>query len=166
MKLSEILTRLHEPIPSSLISQKRLKGSVIDYVAWFDLADLLDERCGFDGWEWKVSDVMQVGNRLTLTGTLTVYGDDKSLSRDATGCEDVDCSSFGDPSSNSEAMALRRCCAKFGLGRDLWRKDKEPQKIKSEMTNFARPNKMLGKSETGEISREEWLRRKTMQEAT
>ncbi|WP_228016134.1 hypothetical protein [Synechocystis salina] len=35
----------------------------------------------------------------------------------------------GDPSSNAEAMALRRCCAKFGLGRDLWRKDK-PQPLK------------------------------------
>ncbi|WLT40311.1 hypothetical protein NON20_24525 (plasmid) [Synechocystis sp. B12] len=38
------------------------------------------------------------------------------MTRQATGTEDIDCNSYGDPSSNAEAMALRRCCAKFGLG--------------------------------------------------
>ncbi|MEL4897978.1 Rad52/Rad22 family DNA repair protein [Crocosphaera sp. Alani8] len=122
MKLIDILRNLAQPIPKDSISEKTLKGTKIEYISWYDLCDLLDEHCGIDGWEWSVKDVTQISNRLTLTGVLTIYGDDKSLTRMATGTEDVDCSSYGDPSSNAEAMALRRCCSKFGLGRDLWRK--------------------------------------------
>ncbi|MEL4897245.1 Rad52/Rad22 family DNA repair protein, partial [Crocosphaera sp. Alani8] len=126
MKLAEILNNLAQPVPKQKISKKGIfkdkkKIDEIDYIAWYNLCDLLDERCGIDGWSWSIKDVNQISNRLTLTGVLTIYGDDKSLTREATGTEDVDCSSYGDPSSNAEAMALRRCCAKFGLGRDLWR---------------------------------------------
>ncbi|AIE76307.1 hypothetical protein [Synechocystis sp. PCC 6714] len=96
------------------------------------------------------------GDRLTLTGSLTIHGDDRSLTRQATGTEDIDCNSYGDPSSNAEAMALRRCCAKFGLGRDLWRKDK-PQPLK--MGQRREPEKQTVLA-PGTISREEWLARK------
>lgn len=104
MKLSEILDNLQQPIPPNFISQKPAKNkktgeiSSIPYVAWFDLCALLDCRCGLDGWSWQIKGVQQVGKRLTLTGVLTVYGEDRSLTREATGCEDVDCTSYGDPS--------------------------------------------------------------------
>ena len=159
MKLSEILEKLHQPIPIDFISHKSLKGNRIDYVAWFDLCDILDERVGIANWSWQIKDIQQIGNRLTLTGVLTILGEDKSLTREATGCEDVDCNSFGDPSSNAEAMALRRCCAKYGLGRKLWRKEKkEPQ-----LPNLPRMRK-VEQSPTGEITREEWLRRRSHQQ--
>lgn len=142
MKLSEILETLQQPIPSNLISAKTLKGNKIDYVSWIDLSDLLDQRCGLAGWEWLVNDVKEIGENLTLTGTLTIHGDDKSLTRMATGIEALNCSSYGDPSSNAEAMALRRCCAKFGLGRDLWRKDKPNNHSKpSNVTPIKQPQK-------------------------
>ncbi|WP_242018248.1 Rad52/Rad22 family DNA repair protein [Synechocystis sp. FACHB-383] len=134
MLLNEILENLRQPIAPQFISQKKTyknkkpTGSV-DFVAWYDLADLLDDLCGLGGWEWLIIDTQQIGDRLTLTGSLTIHGDDRSLTRQATGTEDIDCSSYGDPSSNAEAMALRRCCAKFGLGRDLWRREK-PQPLK------------------------------------
>ncbi|WP_228024304.1 Rad52/Rad22 family DNA repair protein [Synechocystis salina] len=134
MLLNEILENLRQPIAPQFISQKKTyknkkpTGSV-DFVAWYDLADLLDDLCGLEGWEWLIIDTQQIGDRLTLTGSLTIHGDDRSLTRQATGTEDIDCSSYGDPSSNAEAMALRRCCAKFGLGRDLWRREK-PQPLK------------------------------------
>lgn len=47
---------------------------------------------------------------------------DGSFSREATGCELLDCGSYGDPVSNAEAMAFRRAAAKFGLGRSLYDK--------------------------------------------
>lgn len=124
MKLTEVLTQLQQPISPHLISQKTLKGNRIDYIAWFDLCDILDNRCGIGGWSWEIKDLIQIGNRLHLTGVLTIIGEERQLTMMATGTEDIDCSSYGDPSSNAEAMSLRRCCAKFGLGRDLWRKNK------------------------------------------
>src|SRR5512141_3139751 len=107
MKLIDILRSLAEPVPKELIRKKdvfkkREKVGEVDYIAWVDLCDLLDEHCGIDGWEWSVKDVNQINNRLTLTGVLTIHGDDKSLTRMATGTEDVDCNSYGDPSSNAE----------------------------------------------------------------
>jgi hypothetical protein len=160
MKLSEILDNLQQPIPPNFISQKPAKNkktgeiSSIPYVAWFDLCTLLDCRCGLARWSWQIKGVQQVGKRLILTGVLTVYGEDRSLTREATGCEDVDCTSYGDPSSNAEAMALRRCCAKFGLGRQLWlKKKRSPQlpQIKAPRTVQPLP--------PGQISHEQWLQR-------
>ena len=68
MKIAEILERLRQPVPSNLISRKTVKGRknsyTADYLAWYDLCDLLDERCGGLGnWSWEVRDVQQVGNR-------------------------------------------------------------------------------------------------------
>ncbi len=125
MKIAEILSNLHQPVPSNLISTKSIKGNKISYIAWFNICTLLDERCGGLGnWSWEVRDVQQVGDRLTLIGVLTIYGEDRALTMMATGSEDLDCSSYGDPSSNAEASAIRRAASKMGLARNLWRKDK------------------------------------------
>ena len=127
MKLAEIISNLHQPVPSNLISHKTIKGNRLEFISWFDICTLLDERCGGLGnWSWEVRDIQQVGNRLILVGCLTIYGEDRALSMMATGSEDIDVSSYGDPSSNAEASAIRRCASKYGLGRNLWRKDNKP----------------------------------------
>ncbi len=146
MKLVDILRILAQPVPKNRISKKGIfknkkKIDEVDYIAWVDCCDLLDQFCGLENWEWSVRDVNQISNRLTLTGVLTIHGDDKNLTRMATGTEDVDCSSYGDPSSNAEAMALRRCCAKFGLGRDLWRK--ESKAISNQSTHSRQRSKPI-----------------------
>ena len=158
MQLSEILENLKQPIPSNLISKKgtfknKVKTGEVDYVSWIDLAELLDNRCGLSGWEWSISNVQQVGQNLTLTGTLIIHGDDRTLTKMATGIEELNCSSYGDPSSNAEAMALRRCCAKFGLGREMWRKGESK-------SNNSTP-KPKGK---GELTREQWLKLRECQQ--
>ena len=117
------------------------------------MADLLDQRCGLGGWEWKLIDQQQVGNRLTQVWELTIIGEDGKLARASAGDEDVDVNSFGSPATNCEAQCLRRCCSKFGLGRDLWRKEKTGPKPQL-------PPIPVPTLKTGEISREEWLRRR------
>jgi hypothetical protein len=144
MTLKDIITALKQPVPSSFISRKKVGNSELDYISWFDYCDLLDERCGLGNWQWEITNVMTADNRLVITGKLTIFGDDRTISQMATGTEVLNCSSYGDPSSNAEAMALRRCCAKFGLSRELWRKDDKPSSTP----------KPTGK---GEISREQWL---------
>ncbi len=152
MKLAEILERLRQPVPPHLFSQKRLRGETIDYIAWYDICDLLDERCGLDGWTWKQIECQQFGNRLTQTWELTIIGSDRSLSRQATGDEDIDVIHYGSPATNVEAQCLRRCASKFGMARYLWRRE-NPNSVLSSHTSSAAKG-------AGQISRAEWLQRR------
>jgi hypothetical protein len=148
MKISEILENLKKPVPKQYLSAKTIKGNKITYIAWYDLAEILDNTAGIGQWDWEIKDISQIGDNLTLIGSLTIYGSDRQLTMMATGTESINCSGYGDPSSNAEAMAMRRCCAKFGLGRDLWRKDEIKQ---PSLPNI--PHK-------GQITREQWLARR------
>jgi hypothetical protein len=125
--LSEILADFEKPIEPKYISKKpvfskREKSGEVDYVAWPAMCRLLNQNtAGY--WEWKVR-TQFMGDRTVIEGSLTIHGSDGSLTREATGNEGSDVDGYGDPSSNAEAMALRRCCAKFGLGLSLWEKAK------------------------------------------
>ena len=154
MNIAQIISNLKQPIPPKLISQKQIKGNTIDFISWFDYCDLLDERVGI--WEWSIVTMTSTDNRLFITGRLTIHGDDRSLSQMATGTEILNCSSYGDPSSNSEAMALRRACAKFGLARDLWRKEEKQNNSFNNHHKQTNPNPSRPKAK-GEITKEKWL---------
>jgi len=66
---------------------------------------------------------METANgRLFVVGRLTIPNSEGNVYREATGTESLDCNSYGDPSSNAESMAFRRCCARFGLGLYLYQK--------------------------------------------
>lgn len=127
--LSLILTDLTRPIPSRLIKSKRVPtkngGSyTADFVPHTTIRDLLDFYA--PGWEWNVRIAAHDG-KMYVVGTLTLHGIDAnaaptSQSRDGIGNEDSDLDSFGDPSSNAEAQALRRAAMAHGLGRALWKK--------------------------------------------
>lgn len=103
---------------------------------------MLDARTG-GLWEWKIRTIY-AGNRFVVEGSLTIYGSDGNLTREATGTELSDVDSYGDPTSNAEAMALRRCCAKFGVGLDLWEKS-----ANKSVSNSVKPV-------SNGLTREEW----------
>jgi hypothetical protein len=152
MTLNDILTALKQPVPSEFISQKSIKGNELDFISWYHYCDLLDDRAGLGNWQWQITNTTISNNRIFLTGKLTIIGDDRAVSMDATGTEILDCNSYGDPSSNAEAMALRRCCAKFGLSRELWDKENKTN------TRTANQSKSTNKpTAKGEITREQWL---------
>jgi hypothetical protein len=133
-------------------SKGKNSGSV-SYIPWFSLCDILDTYA--PGWEWELSCDYH-GDRTVVIGKLTIHGSDRSISRSATGNEDSNCGSFGDPCSNAEAMALRRACAKFGIARYLWAKDEKPKSNQSPSNIF----KTTPPREKGTISKEEHERRK------
>jgi hypothetical protein len=158
--LEEILADFEKPIEREYINQKsaftkKQESGKIDYIAWHTLCRLLSKYTN-GHWEWKLR-TQFTGNRTIVEGSLTIQGSDGSLTREATGTEFSEVDSFGDPSSNAEAMALRRCCAKFGLGLALWEKTKS-----SEPTNGSKPTALTsnsnGKSK-GTLSREEWQKK-------
>lgn len=115
----EILEDLQKPVPERFIKFKTLKGNKISFVPWYNLVKLVDFYApGFD-WQVKTS---YCGDRTVVEGSLTLKAAEGDFTRQATGTELSDCDNYGDPTSNSEAMALRRCCAKLGLGLALWEK--------------------------------------------
>jgi hypothetical protein len=109
----EILADLQKPIPKRFIKSKTLKGQRIDFVSWYSYIRLLEFYA--PGFSWEVRTHYN-GDRTVIEGRLTLRAAEGNFVREATGTEDNEIDSWGDPSSNAEAMALRRCCAKFGLG--------------------------------------------------
>lgn len=133
--LAEILNSFNQPFDEYLDSKpvysKGSKSGEVDYITWHGLCEILDIYA--PGWEWEVTAGYH-GNRTVIVGKLTIHGSDGSITRSATGNETEDCGSYGDPLSNAEAMAMRRACAKFGIGRYLWSKDKPQQQQQQKQT--------------------------------
>jgi hypothetical protein len=116
--INEILAKFLDPFTEYLkqkpVYSKGKKTGEVDFIPWHYLCEILDDLA--PGWEWDLNCDYH-GDRTVIVGKLTIHGSDRSISRSATGNEDSNCSDFGDPCSNAEAMALRRACEKFGIGR-------------------------------------------------
>ena len=171
MKLEQIMENLAKPISQDKLKIKELKGNKIPFVPWYNLVDLLNERCGVAGWEWSIKTLYQIeseklvtqengqgmampNNIIVVVGSLTIHGEDGSITREATGQEPVNVAGYGDSTSNAEAMTMRRCCAKFGLGIDLWRKS-----TGAGGGTTKAPTPLPTAKAKGELTREQWLAR-------
>lgn len=120
LTLSQIEEILSRPLPASMLRTKTIKGNKITYLSWFDANRILSKYC--PGWTWEITKFEISSDRAFLVGRLTIPTSEGNVYREATGTESLDCSSYGDPSSNAESMAFRRACAKFGLGLYLYDK--------------------------------------------
>ena len=118
--LSEIEEILSRRLPQSLLKSKKIGGKEITYLSWYDATKILSKYC--EGWTWEVTKFEVSADRVFLVGRLTIPTSEGNVYREATGTERLDCSNYGDPSSNAESMAFRRACAKFGLGLYLYDK--------------------------------------------
>jgi hypothetical protein len=152
MQLVQILKTFQTADYSEFYSIKDAGKFKATYISWFDLCTILDNAT--DGlWEWKLIATRE-GDRVVVIGELTIIDDSGNrLTKSATGNENDVVMSYGDPVSNSEAMAFRRAAAKFGIGRELWGKEKPANRS-------ARPasQSQVVKNTPGTISKDEWLR--------
>ena len=168
--LEEILADFDRPIESQHISKKPSfnkgqRSGDIEFVSWHTLCRLLNQHTG-GYWEWKVRTQFSI-DRTVVEGSLTIHGTDGSLTREATGNESSEVDGYGDPSSNAEAMALRRCCAKFGLGLSMWEKKKSVGGNGNSNSNGngkQAPTITVNGNNKGTLSREEWQRKFSKQE--
>ncbi len=147
--LNQITAALSRPLPRSILQQRRQGGTTIDYLPWYEANRILDKYC--PGWTWEIRQIVTTGDRLFLTGRLTIPTAEGTVYREATGTEllkeekaiwvgDPDHRqmlkdeydrpvtepkelAYGDPSSNAESMAFRRAAARFGLGLYLYDRD-------------------------------------------
>jgi hypothetical protein len=147
--LSQIQQAISRELPESLLSTRRQGGQVIKYIPWYLANKILDKYA--PGWSWEIRQIVITGDRLFLTGRLTIPTVEGNIYREATGTELLKDEreiwigekpnrqmlkdeynrpvtepkelAYGDPSSNAESMAFRRAAARFGLGLYLYERD-------------------------------------------
>lgn len=119
--LTEILADLARPVPKRFLAQRKQGGQNLTYIPWHNVNRLLDYYA--PGWEGEVTKIVTTNDRVFVTYKLTIHTAEGAFSREATGTELLNCSSYGDPTSNAESMAFRRAAARFGLGLGLYQKD-------------------------------------------
>jgi len=120
--IREIVKDLSKPIAQKHLRKRRQGGKEIIYLAWHDAVKYLDHFA--PGWCYEIRSIDSVGGKLILTIRLSIMCAEGIVYREATGQEDENTDSWGDSSSNAESMALRRACAKFGLGLSLYDQNK------------------------------------------
>ncbi len=118
--LIDILDDLQKPVPQRLLKDKVLKGNKITFVPWYRVVKLMNFYC--PSWEYEVTDKTITSEYVMITVRIWISAEEGRFFREATGIEPLKTNTFGDPTSNAESMALRRACAKWGLGLDLYEK--------------------------------------------
>lgn len=124
--IADIINDLSKPIPPRLLKTKTVGGQKIQYIPWYTAVKFLDLYA--PGWNYEVRQLTEIGQKLVLVARISVPCAEGLVYREATGQEDEEVRGYGDSSSNSESMALRRAAAKFGLGLSLYEKKPENQK--------------------------------------
>ena len=88
----------------------------VDYVEWHTVADILDEHA--PNWMHTVKDIRQIGDIFTVTVAITIDG----VIREGIGTGTAD-SEMG--IKKAEHDALKRAAVKFGIARDLYKKESD-----------------------------------------
>ncbi|MBC7798137.1 MAG: DUF1071 domain-containing protein [Pyrinomonadaceae bacterium] len=118
--INEIIADLKKPIHRSLLKTRTQGGKKIDFIEWHTAIKYLDKFA--PGWNYEVRQVTNLGGRCVVTVRISIPCKEGSVWREATGQEEEELKGYGDPSSNAEAMALKRAAAKFGLALYLYDK--------------------------------------------
>lgn len=90
------------------------KVQMVDYIEWHTVADILDELA--PDWAHAVKDIRQIGNLVTITVAITIDG----VTREGIGTGLAE-SEVG--IKKAEHDALKRAAVKFGIARELYKKD-------------------------------------------
>ena len=116
--IRDIVKDLSKPPAQKHLRKRRQGGKEITYLAWHDAVKYLDHYA--PGWCYEVRRIDSIAGKVILTVRLSIPALEGIIYREATGQEDETLDSYGDSTSNSESMALRRAAAKFGLGIGLY----------------------------------------------
>jgi hypothetical protein len=116
--IREIIADLSKPIADRHLRERKQGGQTLIYIEWHTAVRYLDHFA--PGWCSEIRSVSSIGNRCVVVVRLSIPCAEGLVYREATGQEEEDLRGYGDPSSNAEAMALKRAAAKFGLGLHLY----------------------------------------------
>ncbi|MEP7212139.1 MAG: Rad52/Rad22 family DNA repair protein [Acidobacteriota bacterium] len=122
LDFSTTLKELRKNVDPKLVKQREgwrdRNGHVqmVDYVEWHTVADILDEKA--PDWSHAVKDIRQVGDIMTVTVAITIDG----ITREGIGTGLAQ-NEMG--IKKAEHDALKRAAVKFGIARDLYRKESD-----------------------------------------
>ena len=128
--LSQIQMALKRDLPRDLVKRLPDKSNA-EYIPWRTVNKILDKYA--PGWCWEIKSVDVTRDRIFMIGRLTIPTSEGTVYREASGTEELKKQAYdkkmgrymekeiayGDPSSNAESMAFRRCATRFGLGLNL-----------------------------------------------
>lgn len=136
MNVSDMLAELRKPVPEASLNIKVSDGERIAYLPWYKAVLLADDRLS-GAWSHELVehwiDSAARGSKVKgYTDTplahcrvrVTIHGTDRDVSREAIGVDDEPNGQRGTPLERAEAAGLRRALAKFGLGLELYNKDR------------------------------------------
>lgn len=89
---------------------------MVDYVEWHTVADILDEHA--PNWAHAIRDIKQIGDVITVIVAITIDG----VTREGIGTGSGE-SELG--IKKAEHDALKRAAVKFGIARDLYKKESD-----------------------------------------
>jgi hypothetical protein len=149
--IAKIIEALSRPLPAAMLKQRKQGGATLDYIPWHTVNRILDKYAPGWTWEITntvtTADRFIITGRITIpaqegniyreaTGT-ELLKEDKPVMVAQPGHPDCRIAltddlgrtvlepkeiAYGDPGSNAESMAFRRCAARFGLGLSLYDK--------------------------------------------
>jgi hypothetical protein len=122
LAFSATLRELKKHVNPDLVKQREgwrdRDGNVqmVDYVEWHTVADILDDRA--PNWTHTVKDIRAIGDVMTVTVAITIEG----VTREGIGTGLAD-SEVG--IKKAEHDALKRAAVKFGIARELYKKESD-----------------------------------------
>ena len=122
LSFSTTLRELRKNVDPELVKQREgwrdRNGNThyVDYVEWHTVADILDETA--PNWSHTIRDIKQIGDIFTVTVAITIDG----ITREGIGTGNAE-TELG--IKKAEHDALKRAAVKFGIARDLYKKESD-----------------------------------------
>ncbi|MGE0130804.1 MAG: Rad52/Rad22 family DNA repair protein [Blastocatellales bacterium] len=122
LAFASLLRTLRQPIDSRLIKTREgwtdRQGNThwVEYIEWHTVADILDRVA--PNWSHAVRNITQVGDMVAVTAAITIDG----VTREGIGTGPAE-SETG--IKKAEHDALKRAAVKFGIARELYRRESE-----------------------------------------
>jgi Rad52/22 family double-strand break repair protein len=122
LAFGNLLRTLRQPIDSRLIKTREgwtdRQGNThwVEYIEWHTVADILD-RVAPD-WSHAVRNITQIGEVVAVTAAITING----VTREGVGTGPADTETG---IKKAEHDALKRAAVKFGIARDLYRRESD-----------------------------------------
>src|SRR5262245_57715778 len=96
--IKAIIADLSKPIAARHLKTRRQGGTELTYLEWHCAVKYLDLFA--PGWSYAVKSVALVGSLVTVVAAISIPCSEGVVTREATGCEDVNAKGYGDAVSN------------------------------------------------------------------
>ncbi|MEW6128114.1 MAG: Rad52/Rad22 family DNA repair protein [Acidobacteriota bacterium] len=133
LPFEQLLKKLSQSVEPEMVKQRvgwrdrQGREHEVDYVEWHTVADLLDRIC--PDWSHEVVSIKQIGDLVAVTASLTIQGVTRQGIGTGTAYDETGI-------KKAEHDALKRAAVKFGIARELYRKEEEEIEATASKVSF------------------------------